>query len=398
MLTRVATSDDLSRLVDIHAQSYPAARTRTSRERRFTHNALGPISNAWVVEDGGELVGHGFVHRVRVRVGESWVPCGGVASVAVAHEARGRGVATALLERLHRVSLERGDAFTLLYGFREGFYARLGYGRVTSYRRLAFSPRAVVRATSPHREAVARYELRAARPSDVDDMHALYMHFARSGCVERSPELWRERLYDAFSTVAHSREGLGGWVTYLLSQREPHAPTVLHVTDLQWRDAAARTRLVEHLASLRDQVNHIEVDVAEDDPLDLVLLDGDSHAAGTATLEHSLGQQAAGPMVRIHSIDALAARRYAADGALGVELMSGVRRRLVVRGGDATLDERPCDDSVTTDDATLARIALGGVPVRHAIASGLVSTSSERAAAIAASLFAIEPYFSYDPF
>lgn len=402
LVTRIAATDDVPRLAHIHAQAYPVPRPHEFRERRFTHNALGPMSNAWVVEEDtcGDVVAHGFVHNARIRFGDSWVRCGAVASIGVAHEARGRGVASMLLERLHAVSRERGDALTVLYGFREGFYARYGYGRVSSYRRLSFSPRGVTKSALSGNP----YHLRAAGEADADAMHAVYTQHAHTGHLERTTALWRERLAGAFTTLAIVHGELGGWVTYVLEQSEPHARTVAHVTDFQWRDVASRARLVEHLAALRDQVTHIEIDVAHDDPLDVVLLDGDVHTPGTHAVEHPLGVVAAGPMVRMASVASLCARRYAADGAVGIALRdapSGAvseRWRLVVSDGAASLDEQSCEHVIALDACTLARVAFGGVPLRWALACGLAEASSGHAEQLAASMFAIAPYFSYDAF
>ena len=49
---------------------------------------------------------------------------GAIASLGVAPEVRGRGVGTALLQHLHVASDVRGDALTMLYAFRQRFYAR----------------------------------------------------------------------------------------------------------------------------------------------------------------------------------------------------------------------------------------------------------------------------------
>lgn len=406
---RAAEVDDLPRLVEIHARAYPVPRSREFRERRFTHNEMGPIANAFVVRtlpsQGDPIVAHGFVHASRVRVRDAWVPCGAIASIGVAPEARGLGAAAALIERLHEHSRARGDALTVLYPFREGFYERLGYGRVASYRRLSFSPQSVLGAKTPRAVAPSpanrRRIFRAARIGDIEAMDALYTQSLRTGTLARTRAMWESRLSEdeVYTVLDVDGSRVHGFVSYALDQSVPHAPTTARVTDFHFDDRTTRLRLLSHLAGLRDQVTRIDMDVAGDDPTDLLLRDADLGTnAGTPDVEHALGKAVAGPMVRMHDIDALAARRYAYDGVMGLSLEGEAPATLTVRNGAASLHEGEGTDVLSTDRATLGRIAFGGIAVDDAIATGLAVPSSDRAAELAASMFAISPYFSYDPF
>src|SRR5262245_50331513 len=127
MRFRKAKEEDLDRLVDIHLAAYPDPRSVAARQRNFTHNPFGGLEHLIVAEAAGSIVGHAFLFPFRAWFGGRLVKMGGVASVGVAPEARGRGVATALMTQLHVLSDRRGDALTMLYAFRHGFYARLGY-------------------------------------------------------------------------------------------------------------------------------------------------------------------------------------------------------------------------------------------------------------------------------
>ena len=116
-----------------------------------------------------------------------------IASVAVAPEARGRGIAGALLTHLH----ERADAnkasVTTLYPFRQGYYAKHGYAPVTPNRRLLFHPAAIpsawaseasssgvtirsVRATPDSAEQAAKGDA----PSRSSDRTAIVSAYARA--------------------------------------------------------------------------------------------------------------------------------------------------------------------------------------------------------------------------
>ena len=139
---RAARPDDVDRLLDIHLAAYPDARGVEERRRNFVANPFGTLDDLVVGERGGAIVAHAFLFRLETMFGGRVVKTGGVASVAVAPEARGQGVAGALMRHLHVASDVRGDALTMLFAFRYGFYAKHGYAQGASRKRLLVDPRA----------------------------------------------------------------------------------------------------------------------------------------------------------------------------------------------------------------------------------------------------------------
>src|SRR6185369_1291369 len=115
---------------------FPDPRGREARKRNFTENARGALSDLFVAERAGALVGHAFLFPLGLRVAGAEVPAGGIASVGVAPEARGTGVATAMMQSLHDELRTRKAPVALLYPFRHAFYKKLGYGAVSLVHRL----------------------------------------------------------------------------------------------------------------------------------------------------------------------------------------------------------------------------------------------------------------------
>lgn len=395
---RPATPGDVDRLVEIHFRAFPDPRGEEARRRRFLANPLGALSDAWVLEDGGVVVAHAFALPLRVGFGGRAVAATGIASLGVAPEARGRGLATALVERLHRVAADRGDAISLLYPFRDGFYARLGYGKVRPYRRLRVAPSSVPPAWRGG-DAV-----RAATAGDrraIEDAYARSVD-RRAGAIVRPRAAWAERFADptlAF-LVATRGEDVVGYLSFELVQSEPHADVTARVDDLVADDPRAHRALWGRLGALRDQVKVVEIDVAEDDELPFVLVDPDRHTAGGDVVEHAIGVVAAGPMVRlVDAARALTARGYGASGAVGIDVPGADPVTLVVDGGAARVEAGASQDAVVlADAATLASIAYGGLSATSAERLGLVRATSPRALEIADRVFALPPYLSRDPF
>ncbi len=356
---RPARPEDLDRLVAIHTTAFPDERMAAVRQRHFEHNRFGRFADLRVVEDGGRVVGHAYSFPFEVFFGGRRVKTAGIASVGVAPEARGRGIAHALLEALEDEARRRGDVLAMLHPFRQSFYTKLGYAPVTPLMRYRTSPRAVptdwVRAA---REAT----LVASSVADASGIEGAYLRYAErsTGIFVRPAVLWeRKHLYERRHTIAlKDGSSVRGYVAFTLEQDEPNADITLVVEELVADDDAARRILFGALGAQRDQVRSIMFVTPANDATILALEDADREEGGTEACEHALGTVMAGPMVKL--LDrraALAARGYVRD------------------AGD--VHDRIADLS----DRTVASIFFGAVPARDAVRLGWVA-SPEAAAAI----------------
>lgn len=395
---RAARKDDLDRLLAIHFAAYPDGRSVEERRRNFGANALGTMDDLVVVEREGSVVGHAFLFPLEAWFGGRAVRLGGIASVAIAPEARSQGVGTALMGALHRASDVRGDALTMLYAFRQRFYARLGYGASLSRRRLELDPASIPRAWS----TLAKARVRGVGRNEGEAVRASYEEVARdrTGWLTRPPALWdrhfaRERRH--FLVVDGPEKGtLAGFVAFEIAQAEPHAETRLFVDELVARDDETRLALLGALGAMRGQVDAIEIELAADDPLEIALLDPDGRRNGEEAVEHALGAVVGGPMVRIEDIPrSIEARGY--PGGAHAESFD-----VVVQSSDPTkgaADEiaisvqveghrarvasaRAAASAVRTTRAGLAAVLYGGVPLGAAVRLGLADADPRTVARV----------------
>jgi predicted acetyltransferase len=200
----------------------------------------------------------------------------------------------------------------------------------------------------------------------------------RTGTLARTPRAWESRLADERRTwlVVDGPNGVEGYVVWTLEQDEPHAETVLRV-----REVAV-----------------VHADVAADDPIVHALVDVDRTRFGDGDIEHTLGEVASGPMVRLaHAARALEARGWLADGTLVLEV-GHERLEVTAKGGRATVLPSRSEAHVCLDARALAAVAFGALPASHAERLGWLSARDARALARAEALLALPPYFSPDPF
>jgi predicted acetyltransferase len=403
MIFRSALEPDLDRLIDIHMAAFPDGRSVPERMRNFVENNLGTLDDLHVVEMSGSIVAHAFFFPLGFYFGGRRVSVGSVASVGVAPEARGLGVAHALIEHLHDRAHARGDAITLLYAFRQGFYSRLGYAPVTPTKLLSLSPASVPKEW--HKRARASgLDVRSANGDDRPVIEALYARacIRGTGLLERPVALWNTRFADERRQwFVASRDGKAvGYGAWTLVQREAHARTRAVVRELIAEDHEARRALLSVLGAMRDQVSEVDLEVDATDPLDRALVDIDGTRSGTEAVEHPLGIVVGGPMVRIVDAErAILARGYAHDGAIDLELEGSAEPlRLRVANGQARLDAEGNAPRLRLDSHALAALLYGGLRTSEAIELGWVASESAHAVAAADTLLAMPAFFSLDPF
>jgi len=398
---RVAERSDLDRLVEIHWSAFPDSRGVETRRRLLLQNDLGGLEHLFVAERGGLVLAQAFLFELEAWFGGRPVKVGAIASVGVAPEARGEALARALLDELHLRASARGDVLTLLYPFRQGFYAKHGYAAVSPTRLLTLHPRAVPEAWADPSPAPGI--VRAATGGDRPGILHAYEAAARlrTGWLVRPERLWEKRLLDERRKwFVLDRQGeVAGYVSWVLRQEEPHAETRLEVGDLVAEDEPARRRLLALIGAQRDQVSEVTLEVDADDPIDRALIDMDLARHGTERVEHALGVLVAGPMLRLLDVErAVEARGYAVDGAIEVALDGAPPFSFEVRDGRAKVAVARGGPLVRLDRSSLAAVLFGGLPASHAARIGWLACDSPGTLRLADDLFAHPPYFALDPF
>ena len=394
---RPATAEDLDRILELHFAAFTDERSATERRRNFTAHPLGNLTDFVLALRGEDIVAQAFLFPLEAWFGGRAVRVGAIASLATAPEVRGQGIATALLQHLHVTADVRGDALTMLYAFRQRFYARLGYGSSSSRKRLAIEPSAIPASW----RALARERVRRARGEDKDLMKRAYVRASSraSGWLTRTDGFWDRHL------SRERRQFLvadSGYVAFQLRQVEAHAATTLTVDELVADDDVTRRALLGSLGAMRDQVAEIELEVDANDPLELALVDSDGRRFGTDAVEHDLGTIVGGPMLRIEDVSrAIEARGYFADGALDV-VVQGAGEELAVsvgvRDGRAEVAAAlGAAAALRTTRAVLASVLYGGLRPSDAARLGLLDADA-RTLARADAIFALPPLAPVDPF
>ena len=410
---REATESDLARLVEIHTLAFPDARGHDARMRNFRSKPLGGLPRLRVAFDStaeDRIVGHAFLLDLSVFVGGRPVRTGGIATVGVEPAYRGRGVATAILGALHDEASREAMPLTMLYAFRQGFYARGGYSAVTPLQRLELVPSAIPASFGARgADSSAGLRVRHAGAGDRDTLRAVYERACErsTGFVARPSARWDELLCDeriAFVLAVDDAGYAHGALAYRLVQAESHGKVTLQVEELHATDTRARLCLLSHLRQQKDQVAVIHVSLAWDDPLVHALTDADADRFGDATVEHALGRVCGGPLLRLGSLAGLlAARGYEQDGELTIAVTESMHdtsscARVVVSASIATVTTADPARADVVLSSHAASVLAGGVRLRDAAQLGHARATSADTLRRADGLLATPAFLSYDGF
>ena len=414
---RTAREEDVEQLVEMGLCAYPDSAGFEERRRNLIQNSFGSLSDVRVIEKDGRIAGQAALYPFETWLGGRRVPCAGIASVSVTPGQRREGVSHALFEQLHAEVSARKAALTLLYPFREGFYARLGYATTVPLVTLRVAAEAIAHAACLT-DAATGFTFRALEGPLLVEARALYEEVgaSESGRIVRSDARWlklfaREARHWLGAVSDEGR--LDGYLAFSYDVPVSHGRQTLVVHELVARGQRARRALLSLLGKQRDQVDDVEMTVPFGDSLPFAFHDAPGSRRGSAAVEHPLGVLGAGPMVRLtDAARALALRGYLADGELVMvvsEPPSAAPKtlRLVVRDGNGEVvsdagrppnaEKEDATPTVHLALSTLGSIVAAGLRPSDAALLGLLR-ADDTALAAADSLFAGPRFQCLDPF
>lgn len=251
MEIREYTEDDRDTVVRMRQLAF--AGTAPPPEKLVTPGRLGLLAL-----DGGRPLGSLLINDFAQFFGGRAVPMGGIGGVVVDPHARGRGVASALIDRALPTMREQGQSLSVLYPTVPALYRGKGWERSGVLERLVFPMDRLL--MSP--KATHRLATRHATEADLADIHARYTGLAATvdGLLDRhEPTFEPAKLLDLdVLTLAHDTDGeLRG---YLAAEREPG---LLKVHDLVGVDLDAQLTLLAELTSWAGVLDKVDVRVVD---------------------------------------------------------------------------------------------------------------------------------------
>lgn len=270
---RRLTSEDDAALARLMAEAFEKGR----RTEPPAPDLNAPRSTVLGIFDGSRLVAAATIHDLHLWWGDQQVPMGGIAGVACAADARGRGHVGRLLAEGLRVMRDAGQYTSGLYPFAYAFYRRFGWEWVGEKREHTV-PTAHI-PTFPEGRAVRCYD----GPEALDTIRPVYDTFARRhrGMATRTnadPNFWERALAHSdnrttYVQVYHDPQTNEdeGYLTF----RYPNGGDTGHVGEFIANTPAAYRGLLSVLHYYGTQVERVKFSAPADSPLPLSVMHND---------------------------------------------------------------------------------------------------------------------------
>jgi predicted acetyltransferase len=219
-----------------------------------------------VAELDGRAAGFLRSRDYRQFFGGKAVPMGGLASVAVDPYARGRGVATALLDRALVRLREAGQFISALFPSAPPLYRDRGWEQTGVYERMILPLDLLAALPRP----VAHRITRPVQRADLPALHAAYLNVASTvdGMLDRSTKAHNiEWVFEL--DIVDMVPGVDGVRGYLTANR-PDGERLI-VFDLIADDQDTASRLLRQVASWAGQLHDVSLRVTDPAVRDLLL-------------------------------------------------------------------------------------------------------------------------------
>ena len=393
LVTRVLTADDLEQFVDVRVQAFGVS--RAEREDWLARVDADTNAVSFGTFDATKMLG-----GLRVLPGGQWllgraVPMGGVAAVVVRPEARGRGVARALLYAGLDWMRGHNIAVSTLHPASTRVYRSAGWelaGTQGVYRVPTRSAAAIRVGTDL---TVERLE-----PDDRTAVRWCYASVAQQthGFVNRSESFWLLRELDlradgVFTYGVRGTDGLRGYVRYHQEPTRGWGYRIV-VDECVARDVDAAASLWRFLGRHAMQAQHLEVSAPAVEQLLLLTDEQDVTTAGENQW-----------MARIVDLpSAHSGRGYLGEmsGSVTVQVAdpwpggSSGTWRIEVADGGATAEPTNRDAQIIIDVGALSALAIGRFSAEALARAGRLQGPPAAIAQLGALLAAPRPQIADD--
>lgn len=217
------------------------------------------LQHSWAAFDGRTMQAGMWYYPYEMRIGEQYLPMGGVAAVATAPEFRNQGLVKTLMTKAHEQMLAEGRPLAVLMPFKASFYARMGYAMTYFHHEYEFAPGQL---------ATQRETKASIRPIDGvkhwRTLEDVYQQFGTRywGTVRRDATYWKWRWLRTAQGLrkvylVERQEEPVGFVIATLAATNPNSQPDLSINQAAWIDGEALCAILSFIRAHRDQAAKI---------------------------------------------------------------------------------------------------------------------------------------------
>jgi predicted acetyltransferase len=260
---RRAAPADAEAIFDLerYAYDYPSEHVKLLK-KKFE----GTFKEYYVLEEEGKIQGSGRLISFDQNIRNSWKKMGGLGSLATSPEIRRQGHASDMMNYGIRLMHEDGYATSMLYPFKDTFYAAFGYINCPPVLSVSVNPAQLRGCRRPLGYSFQRTALKEGADffKQVHDKSAENHH----GALRRSDTRWEEMMTGSDHEIVIVFDSFGEPEGLMLYQNKGYSQFgdsknvgTMTVKEWYWLSCRARTAMLNYIYLHADQIVSVSIPI-----------------------------------------------------------------------------------------------------------------------------------------
>jgi len=387
---RPLSKEEFDLFSEINANAYPGMKILSQEDKdRFKRRAIRlheeePTIQFYGLFRDGELLGGMRFHDFEMNFLQTWVPAGGVGSIAVDLAHKKEHVGKEIMLHFVRRYRERGAPIVLLYPFRPDFYKKMGFGYGTKISQYRVRPTALPKGPDKAR-------VRCLGEGDRQAVLDCYNRVAARthGMIKKGDaELDRLMQRPGHQLVGYEDEGqVRAYMLFNFQHGDEWLLNDIYVREFVYEDRQSLSGLLTFLHTQADQIRHVIFEVQDDSFHHLLLDPRNASASLIWGVYHESNIQGVGIMYRVVDVPGIFGLLKERDfGGQTCKLELTIEDSFLPENAGSTLlrfkggrvrlaDGEGCDAALSMDVAEFSSLLVGAVDFRSLYRYGLADIS-----------------------
>ncbi|MBD3158960.1 MAG: GNAT family N-acetyltransferase [Candidatus Lokiarchaeota archaeon] len=265
MQIRRGKPKDIEDVIELNRYSYAIPSDEDERMEKCLKE-IDVASEFFIVERDGKSRAHARMIPLEQNVRSRWKKMTGVSMVASAPETRRRGyVREIMLQSLQELK-DEGYGVSMLYPFKDSFYASMGYVKMPPWYTLTFNPRNIVYSKMPRDYRIERVDSKTGW-EECEEIHN-YIASRTHGAAKRTRKRWNEHKiwFRGNLVVAYGPSSIPeGYMAYKLKGYGQFGDRdkvgTMNIEEMLWKDPKALRALLRFISLHEDQIIKVKMPI-----------------------------------------------------------------------------------------------------------------------------------------
>lgn len=265
MQIRRGKPEDIEDVIELNRYSYAIPSDEDERMERCLKE-IDVASEFFIVERNGKNRAHARMIPLEQNVRSTWKKMTGVSMVASAPETRRLGYVREIMLQSLRELKDEGYGVSMLYPFKDSFYASMGYVKMPPWYTLTFNPKNIAYSKAPADYQIERVDAKEGW-EECEEIHD-HVVSQTHGAARRSKKRWDEHKiwYRDNLAIAYGPDSNPeGYIAYKIKGYGQFGDGTevgtMNVHEMLWKSPNALKTLLRFISLHQDQVIEVKMPI-----------------------------------------------------------------------------------------------------------------------------------------